>query len=128
MKKTISRVLLLVLATALLAVSLTACGGLSGKYQSSLGTTQLEFSGSRVTVYVREYAFIGDYVVLGTGTYVINETEDGGKTMTITFQGEVDGDSFEFGEPVTYVENEDGSFKYGSLTFTKVTEEKEEAK
>lgn len=124
MKKTISRVLLLVLATALLAVSLTACGGLSGKYQSSLGTTQLEFSGSNVTVYVREYAVVGDFVKLGTGTYVINDTEDGGKTMTITFEGETEDGSFEFGKPVAYVENEDGSFKYGALTFTKVTEEK----
>lgn len=120
MKKTLSRILLLALATALLAMTLTACGGPSGKYRGLGGILQLEFSGSNVTI--STLTWDGSYEELGTGTYEINSTEDGGKTMTITFEGEIGQDSFKIGEPVTYVENDDGSFKYGLLTFTKVKE------
>ena len=75
MKKTVSRVLLLALVTALLALVMTSCGGPSGKY-TALGVVDLDFSGKNVTISIFDEE-------LGTGTYEIKTGEDGNQKMTI---------------------------------------------
>ena len=111
MKKTVSRILLLVLVTAILAISVTSCGGPSGKY-TALGVIDLDFSGKNVTI-----SLFDDE--LGTGTYEITTGEDGKQKMTITFEGDANYASFRVGVPVSYEKTENG-FKYAGIPFVKV--------
>ena len=110
MKKTLSRVLLLALVTALLALVMTSCGGPSGKY-TALGVVDLDFSGKNVTI-----SICGEE--LGTGTYEIKTGEDGKQKMTITFEGDASYASFRVGVPVSYEKTENG-FKYAGIPFVK---------
>ena len=81
MKRTLS----LILAVAMLmcvVLTLVSCGGLSGTYESSLGTHELKFSGSKVTVIMGENEL--------EGSYEITEDEEGNKKISFDFIDEED--------------------------------------
>jgi hypothetical protein len=115
MKRTLS----LILAVAMLAcvvLTLVSCGGLSGTYESSLGTHELKFSGSKVTVIMGENEL--------EGSYEITEDEEGNKKISFDFIDEEDATEDQkkvlkvvdalLGKPLSLVEKDD-TIKIGSI-------------
>ena len=100
--------------------SLASCSKmLSGKYTNSMLSTSYEFVGNNVTKsYPSLSSVFTDELEQKTGTYKINEAEDGTFTITFTWEnGDVETESF------TEIEiNDEKSIKIGIATYTKEQE------
>ena len=118
MKKITSLILvcLLLVGTAL---SLVSCAEkLSGKYENTTAGLTLEFKGEEVTITQKTWA--GS--ILSVGTYAIEETEEGKKTITLDFSGE-NGDQFSIysGTFDLVTGSDDANGKYIKIGFSPIT-------
>jgi len=115
MKKTVLKVVALMLVAVIACAALVSCGKtLKGTYETALGTPSFTFKGNKVTLEI-------DLVITATtieGKYEINEVEEG--KFKITFTWETEEDSI---ETLDFSQGEENGTKYiklGGFTLNKV--------
>lgn len=123
MKKTVIRIMALVLVVVMAGAVLVSCGKtVSGTYKGKVDAFGLagaevtyKFSGKKVTVTATASVLGFEKTVESDGTYEITENDDG--TLSITFDFESD-DASSYGGTVSYEKTEKG-IKLGGIEYTK---------
>ncbi|MBQ9745844.1 MAG: hypothetical protein IJW21_03395 [Clostridia bacterium] len=111
----LTKVLALALVVATLCLALASCGGLSGTYSNNglfgLGATELEFSGSKVTIKVGDLEATGNYEIDDDKiTITLDNIDDGSASWEDLLAGFSGTKSFEKG---------DDYIKIGGTKYTK---------
>lgn len=111
MRKTIIRISAFTLVLTFLAIALVSCGGLSGKYESSIiGTgAAFTFKGSKVTL---------DIMVLGSISSIEGKYKIDGDKITLAYEGD-DKEADRYEGTFTF-ERGDDYIKIGGVKYTKV--------
>ncbi|MBQ7380920.1 MAG: hypothetical protein IJW69_02430 [Clostridia bacterium] len=130
MMKKMTKIFSLVMALVLVCCVFASCAKtLSGTYTTEAGGSLLggkvsmSFSGKNVTITTTAEVLGFSNTTEAKGTYEITEAADGTESITITFEGEAEGDAKKFSGTQSFSEgkDEDGNktIKIGLFTLTK---------